>query len=194
MARERTTRQPAAPGRTPRRPRTPKSAASAVETPTTAPTARSASTASVVRSVASRLPRARFRDIGFTRRALVLVGVVAILALTYANSLRILLNQQRDLDTANAQIAARSAKVVELDAQLERWRDPAYVKSQARSQLGWVMPGETGYRVIGLDGKVVLDGGETSGLSAAAAADPTRWWDRVADSVRVADGKPSTKP
>ena len=188
MPRERTVRQPAGPGR--RRTRTPRSAASATDSRPTA----AASEPGIVgagRALARRLPRPRFKDVGFTRRALVLLGVVALLALPYANSLRIMLNQQRELDTATAQIAERTAQVADLEAQLQRWRDPAYVKSQARTQLGWVLPGGTGYRVIGLDGKVVLETGEGSGLSTPEAADQTRWWDRLAESVQVADAAPT---
>ena len=125
---------------------------------------------------------------GFTRRLLVLIGVVAILALTYANSLRIMLNQQRDLATANAQIEQRTAQLSDLDAQLQRWRDPAYVKSQARTQLGWVMPGETGYRVIGTDGKVVTDDGAGTTITTTTPADQVRWWDRLTRSIEAADG------
>nr|NLI49842.1 septum formation initiator family protein [Propionibacterium sp.] len=189
MPRERTVRQPAGPGRT-RRTRTPRSAASASEGGPAA-TASGSGMRAAGRALARRLPRPRLRDVGFTRRALVLLGVFAILALPYANSLRILVNQQRDLALANAQIAERTAQVSELDAQLQRWRDPAFVMSQARTQLGWVLPGETGYRVIGTDGKVVLEAGESSGLAEAGVADETRWWDRLADSVRAADGAPA---
>lgn len=190
MPRERTVRQPAGPGRT-RRTRTPRSAPSATEAQPAA--AASDSILGAGRALARRLPRPPFTNVGFTRRALVLLGVFAILVLPYANSLRIMLNQQRDLATANAQIAERTAQVAEMDAQLQRWRDPAYVTSQARTQLGWVMPGETGYRVIGMDGKVVLEAGESSGLSGVAVADQTRWWDRVAESVKIADGDPAAK-
>ena len=57
MARERTTRQPAGPGRTVRRPRSPKSAVSASEAPTQ----------KLVTAKPRRRPIApRFRDIGFT--------------------------------------------------------------------------------------------------------------------------------
>jgi cell division protein FtsB len=180
MPRERTTRQPAGPGRNFRRPRSPRSP-------------RSASDAALLDAAENasgrRRPRLspRLKDIGFTRRALVMVGVVAILALTYATSLRIMLNQQRELATTNAQITQRSAQVADLEAQLRRWEDPAYVQSQARAQLGWVMPGEVGYRVIGLDGKIVADVGAGTTITTTSMGDPTRWWDRLAGSVQAAD-------
>ncbi len=180
MPRERTTRQPAGPGRNVRRPRSPRSP-------------RSASDAALLDApepqAGRRRPRQapRLKDVGFTRRALVLLGVVAILALTYANSLRIMLNQQRDLAATNAQIAQRTAQVADLSAQLRRWEDPAYVASQARAQLGWVMPGEVGYRVIGLDGKVIADANAGTAISTTSMGDTTRWWDRLAGSVQAAD-------
>lgn len=181
MARERSTRQPEGPGRSVRRPR---SARASTTSQPAAPIGRPGVPASPGRPTGR---TARFRDIGFTRRALILVGVLAILALSYANSLRIMLNQQRDLATANAQIQTRSAQLADLDAQLQRWRDPAYVKSQAREQLGWVLPGETGYRVIGTDGKVIDDAGATAALAGGDPAEGLRWWDRVAASVVAAD-------
>lgn len=117
-----------------------------------------------------------------------LTAVVAVLVLSYANPVRILLTQQRDSATAKAQIAGQTAQLAELEAQLKRWEDPAYVKAQARTQLGWVMPGETGYRVIGTDGQVVVDPGSSSSISSTSVFDQTRWWDRLASSVLAADG------
>lgn len=176
MARERTNRQPAGPGRTPRRPRSRTTSAAATRT------SRPGSGAT-----ATGRRRSRLGNVVFTRRALVLLGVVAVLALSYANSLRIMLNQQRDLAEANAQIEQRSAQLADLDAQLQRWRDPAYVKSQARTELGWVMPGEVGYRVIGMDGTVLDDPSDPTTIATTDTADQGGWWDRLSISVAVAD-------
>ncbi len=196
MAREpRTTRQPAAPGRNVRRGRTPRSSS-------TAPTAGSApsaserphgATASLAergRAAARRIPRATALRVnpGRTRKLLVLMGVLLVLAVTYANSLRVMFVQKRDIAAVQQQIGQKQAQAADLTAQLQRWNDPAYVKSQARSQLGWVMQGETGYRVIGLDGKVLTEDGSSSGVAASGApSDQTRWWDRLAGSIQTAD-------
>ncbi len=182
----RTTRQPAVPGRNTRRPRSPRSSASASDAPTQPKTA-SLAAGAALQGVARRLPRGRPLKVGFTRRALVLVGILLILGLSYANSLRILLNQQRDLADVQAQVTARTAEVADLESQLLRWQDPAYVKSQARTQLGFVLPGETGYRVIGADGRVVVDATTSSGVASSGPADPTRWWDKMATSIAAAD-------
>ncbi|QLQ14963.1 MAG: septum formation initiator family protein [Micropruina sp.] len=90
-----------------------------------------------------RLPKLPNR-LGLTRRALVVISMVVLLALSYANSLRIYVGQQNDLAVAQQQIRERSDRIAQLQDELRRWEDPAYVKAQARERLGWVVPGETG--------------------------------------------------
>lgn len=128
------------------------------------------------------------RGLRLTRRALVMVVVVAVLTISFGGSLRIYLSQQHDLAVAEQQIRERSARIAELEGELARWDDPAYVKAQARERLGWVMPGETGYRVVGPDGKP-LGGGvviESEQRLPAGEHDPV-WWDRLWGSVQTAD-------
>ncbi len=134
-----------------------------------------------------RLPKLPSR-LGLTRRALAVLSVLIVLALSYANSLRIYLDQQRDLAEANQQIQERTARIAQLEDEVQRWNDPAYIKAQARERLGWLLPGETGYRVIGPDGKplgsgVVLD--STSELP--PGEHPAMWFDRLWGSVETAD-------
>ena len=82
----------------------------------------------------------------------------------------------------------RQAAIDDLQGQLSRWNDPAYVTAQARERLGWLVPGETGYTVVGADGKP-LGGGLT--LDSSATVDPEQaqpmWWDRMWGSVAAAD-------
>ncbi|HRA76418.1 MAG TPA: septum formation initiator family protein [Propionicimonas sp.] len=128
------------------------------------------------------------RGRGITRRALVLVVVVVLLGLSYVSSLRIFVAQQHDLAVADQQIAERSAEIARLESELARWDDPAYVKAQARDRLGWVLPGETGYRVIGEDGKP-LGGGVTITAEQELPTGEHQpvWWDRLWGSVQTAD-------
>ncbi len=123
-----------------------------------------------------------------TSRALVLVLVVVMLGLSYASSLRIYLNQQHELAVAEQEISERSAQIDELEAELARWDDPAYVRAQARDRLGWVLPGEIGYRVIGEDGKPLGDGVTIEAEQQLPAGEhaPT-WWDRLWGSIQTAD-------
>lgn len=134
-----------------------------------------------------RLPKLPGR-LGLTRRALAVLSVLVVLALSYANSLRIYLDQQRDLAEAQVQIQQRTERISQLEDEKQRWNDPAYIKAQARERLGWLLPGETGYRVIGPDGKplgtgVVLD--SENELPPGEHAE--MWFDRLWGSVETAD-------
>lgn len=128
------------------------------------------------------------KRLGLTRRALAVLSVLVVLALSYANSLRIYLEQQAELATAQQQIQERTAQISQLEDELNRWHDPAFVKAQARERLGWLLPGETGYKVIGADGKplgtgIVLE----SEKELPPGEHPEMWFDRLWGSVQTAD-------
>ena len=115
--------------------------------------------------------------------------VLAVLAMSYASSLRAYLEQRQQLTSLSRNIKESKANIARLERERQRWADPAYVEAQARLRFGWVMPGEIGYQVIGRDGQPL---GHTDSLSdpgALAAADRPTWWQTAWGSV-VAAGKP----
>ena len=129
-----------------------------------------------------------WRGIGITRRAIAFLVVAAILVLSYASSLRVYLRQEQDLATAQQQIAQRTAANADLAYEIERWKDADFVKAQARERLGWVMPGEVGYRVVGPDGKPLGGGVTISSTSTIPEGEhATAWWDRLGGSIAAAD-------
>ena len=127
-----------------------------------------------------------------TGRAAVLLLVVAVLAVSYASSMRAWLKQRSDINTLNAQIADQRANVAALRESKQRLRDPAYIESEARKRFGWILPGEVGYRVIGDDGEVLSDGGSRLSDPTKPAAAPTpEWWQDVYGSVAEAGKDPA---
>ncbi|MGI3784865.1 MAG: FtsB family cell division protein [Janthinobacterium lividum] len=130
-----------------------------------------------------------------TARALALVVVVLVLTISYATSLRIYFSQAHEIASTKAEITQSQASITDLQGQIARWNDPAYVEAQARERLGWLVPGETGYTVVGADGKP-LGGGLT--LDSSAQTDPKKdqpmWWDRMWGSVAAADKPVKAKP
>lgn len=124
----------------------------------------------------------------FTRRALVLLLVVAVLGVSYASSIRAWLNQRSEQSALTAQIVAEHEAIAQLRIAKARWNDPAYIEAQARLRFGWVLPGERGYRVIGKSGKVLR--AETSQLpttSLGAQAQQPPWWAGTVKSLVAAD-------
>ncbi|GAA1388439.1 FtsB family cell division protein [Luteococcus peritonei] len=133
-------------------------------------------------------PPRLMRGVGLTRRAIAFLVVVAILVLSYASSLRVYLRQEQDMATAQQQIVERTRANEELQREIERWKDADFVRTQARERLGWVMPGETGYRVVGPDGKPMGGGVTITSTSTVPEGEhATAWWDRLGGSIATAD-------
>jgi len=130
----------------------------------------------------------RIRGLAVTRRAIALVLVFVVLALSYASTLRVYVDQQHQIAVSQQEIRDRTAQIDDLEGQLARWDDPAYVKAQARERLGWVMPGETGYRVVDENGAPVGGGVVIESQKSLPPGEyPQMWWNRLWGSVQAAD-------
>lgn len=126
-------------------------------------------------------------------RALVL-GVVVLTGFSLLlPTVRAYLGQQAELDALARELADAERTEEELAAELARWDDEAYVAAQARERLGYVMPGETAYRVVDPEvvpeAEPVVDGAEpgaTDGPTLPLGSDVNPWYATVWDSVRIA--------
>jgi cell division protein FtsB len=86
-----------------------------------------------------------------TTRAAVLLGVLAILAASYALPVRAWLDQREQLSEVAEQRDVLQAEVAELREAVALWEEPAYVRAQARERLNYVLPGEVGLVVLGTE-------------------------------------------
>jgi len=146
-------------------------------------------------SVAQAVAAATQSSFRFTWRLIALVAVVVVLIVSYASSLRVYFNQQSQLAAARAQIAGNQQTISDLQDELQRWQDPAYVQAQARARLGWVVPGEVGYQVIGADGKPLNPAANIDASAPVpAGADKGNWWDRLLGSAAAADNPAPATP
>ena len=135
---------------------------------------------------AARVRRSLVRS-NLTTRAVALVVVLLVLVISYASSLRIYFSQAHEIAATKTEIAERQQKIGTLQDELSRWNDPDHVRTEARARLGWVVPGETGYQVVGADGKPLGGGAEIQGSAAPADAPADAWWGRLWGSVQAAD-------
>jgi cell division protein FtsB len=129
----------------------------------------------------------RRRGYGLTARAIALAVVLLILTISYATSLRIYFSQAHEISATRAEIAERQRRIHDLQGELARWDDEAYVRTQARERLGWVVPGETGYTVVGADGKPLGGGAQISAEAATQEPLQNSWWSKLWGSVEAAD-------
>ncbi|MFW2512177.1 FtsB family cell division protein [Demequina sp. SO4-13] len=128
-----------------------------------------------------------------TWRAAVILLVVALAIAVVAPSVRAYVDQQSTLAELREDATVAQAEVDDLNAELARWDDRAFIVAQARERLAYVFPGETPFRVV--DAETV--DGPAAGSPAAerqpevAAGAP--WYDRLWDSVLVAGGDAPVK-
>jgi len=86
----------------------------------------------------------RLRFSGFTVVALVLLALAVVVL---APSLRLLVEQQQQIAELERSVAMQQQQVANLQSELGRWSDPAYIEAQARQRLLFVYPGEFSYLV-----------------------------------------------
>lgn len=122
--------------------------------------------------------------------------VLLILTISYASSLRIYFAQAHEISASKVEIGERQQRINDLQGELARWSNPAYVRTQARDRLGWVVPGESGYKVVGADGKPLGGGAEITAETPTVETPKEAWYAQLWGSVEAAD-KPApveTKP
>lgn len=112
-------------------------------------------------------------------------GVIALVTLVLlvllAPTMRSYFTQRSDIAALERQVAQSEERVAELEAERDRWDDPAYVEQQARERLKFVRPGEVSYTVIGADEI------ETLQVASGEVSELRPWYDRVWASIGQAD-------
>lgn len=112
--------------------------------------------------------------------------VVCALVVSAALPLREYLSQRSQISSTVGSQHAQQARVALAEQQIARWQDPAYVRSQARSRLHYVLPGETAY-VLLTPGGTALPVGPAALPSATAPGPQSPWYSQIWGSVAAAD-------
>jgi cell division protein FtsB len=119
-----------------------------------------------------------------TGRAVVLGGVILLLALTLAGPIRQYLAGQAELEQLAAEGRDLDQRAAELRQQLEQQSDPAYAERQARERLAYVLPGDR--LVVVVDGEAVE--GDAGTLTSAGRDAAPPWYEGLMQSLADADG------
>ena len=124
---------------------------------------------------------------GFT---VLIVGLVIAGAFIVSPSLSTFVQQQREISELRQSVAEHRESVNDIDGEREKWKDPAYVRSQARDRLFYVMPGETQLNVI--DDVIIPPDTDEQTSSDLTHIDQS-WADSLVKSVLTA-GTPEATP
>ena len=80
-------------------------------------------------------------------RSMTLALVLFLLAWTLAPPTQRYFAQRAQINAVRAQVSANNQALADAAKQLELWKDPDYIKTQARERLHFVLPGERQYIV-----------------------------------------------
>lgn len=93
-----------------------------------------------------------------------------------------------ELNGLKREEATLVAKKQDLENDIKRWNDKAYVTAQARERLGFVFPGETAVRVLHPEAVTGTDSkSETSGSSSESDKKVLPWYSELSYSFKKAD-------
>ncbi|RRD29317.1 FtsB family cell division protein [Actinomyces bowdenii] len=126
---------------------------------------------------------------GIPPRVVTLVIVALISFAVVFTSLRAYLSQRAQYDDVVNQLAEAKATSTALERELAQWQDETFVRSQVRQRLGYVMPGETTYVVVGADGLGDGEGGPDAGQDSQRLP----WYEALQKSSRAAGGAGQTE-
>jgi cell division protein FtsB len=91
------------------------------------------------------------RSIRFSGFSLLMLVILVLFVVVLAPSLRTLVQQQQQISSLQQDVRDQRDDVDELQGDVARWSDPAYIEAQARDRLLYVYPGEYSYLVMGAD-------------------------------------------
>ena len=119
---------------------------------------------------------------GISTRLLILFIVLFAIAVTLAPPTQHYFAQRAQISALESSVESNRKKLEEARAELERWRDPDYVRSQARARLHFVLPGERQYIILGITNEV------SDSTEAAAPVNEdfplgVPWYSRIISSI-----------
>lgn len=91
--------------------------------------------------------------------------------------------QRAQINALSAQVKSNQAELEQARKELELWKDPEYIKSQARSRLHFVLPGERQYI---LTNPITLDGETKSNQIANNVPTGVPWYSRLIATITEA--------
>ena len=115
-----------------------------------------------------------------SNRLLSLIALVFIFTLTIAPPVKNYFTQRAQINALKSQLSADNSALQKAREELLLWRDPEYIKTQARERLHFVLPGERQYIVVEGENTDTQNG--TTRI-ASALVDGQPWYARLIASI-----------
>lgn len=122
----------------------------------------------------------RRKRIDRASRFLIVTGLFFLVIVLIGSPLQNYFAQRAQINALSAQVKANQVALEEARRELELWNDPNYIKSQARTRLHFVLPGERQYI---LTNPVTLEGEDSSNKIASNVPAGVPWYSRLIATI-----------
>ncbi|MDN3494593.1 septum formation initiator family protein [Planococcus sp. APC 4015] len=112
----------------------------------------------------------------------IMMGLVVLAAFVLVPTIGTYIGQRQQIAALESSVEVSRGEVAELEAQRERWTDPAYITTQARERLYYVKPGEVVY-LVDNDIPAELMPQEQGAVSDEVEQTQTDWMSQLVRSV-----------
>jgi len=131
----------------------------------------------------------RSRNLNFNQhqgsgRTFALATIFFVLALFLAPPIKNYFVQRAQISSLQSQLKVDNAILAAARKELTLWKDPNYIKSQARERLHFVMPGERQYIVTGTDSTNSEESAQSDVVTKLPPGQP--WYTRMIASITEA--------
>lgn len=123
----------------------------------------------------------------------IMLGLVVLAAFVLVPTIGTYVDQRQQIAALEAAVERSREEVADLQAQRERWNDPAYITTQARERLYYVRPGEVVY-LVDDDLPPELAPQEQALVSEDVEQTRTDWMSQLVRSVTAAGLAQTVKP
>jgi cell division protein FtsB len=115
----------------------------------------------------------------------IMLGLVVLAAFVLVPTVGTYLDQRQQIAALREAVAVSEEEVAQLEAQRERWTDPAYITTQARERLYYTRPGEVVY-LVDNDLPAAELPTEEDAVSEEVGRTRTDWMSQIVRSVATA--------
>ncbi len=125
--------------------------------------------------------------------AAIMLGLVVLGVFVLVPTIGTYAQQQQELASLRSSVAVTKEQVAELERERERWKDPAYITTEARARLYYVKPGEIVY-LVDNDLPASAQPRDQEKVSAKVQQTHTDWMSQLVRSVASAGAAKTVAP
>jgi cell division protein FtsB len=131
-------------------------------------------------------PEHWLRHIRLSGFAFTVLGLIVLSVVVLAPNLRTIVAQRQEISELKQDVEDGKQSVKDLDHELDRWSDPAYIEAQARQRIYYAYPGEKVYLTVDVGDEDASTDDSGTPISDEIQSTPANWMSSMMSSLVTA--------